>query len=549
MYNQLKDIDPDKLSGSDARSAIILLLGAVERLMSEIEGLKKENQLLRDENNRLKGGNSRPYVKGLVKRPINISSGGKEKGGSKEGGKGDIKHTSFVEIDETVKVEFDKSQLPVDAIFKGYTPYTQQDIEIKRNNRVFLFENWYSPAMGKTFSAPWPEGELAGHYGAGIRSLLSVLHHMSDVTESQLCNLMKSFGVKMSAGTISNLLKKEAVWALEEQENILRAGLKCALPKQMDTTANRQKGVNKMTHIITNALFAVFYTTDTRNRLDCLRVLQGNPQEGIKLLWYEGIEVALRAGKLGAGHPEKLKKLMEHTPCLTLTQFDTLMEKEAPELFKRTNVMRVMREEMALAYYKWQQDFLPIKVLLSDDAHEYNKITEHHGLCWVHDARRYNMLSPSINWHAKKLGAFKTRYWEYYRKLLHYTQQKEEDRQKLKTELLEEFDELFTTSTRYESLNKVMEGTLANKQNLLLALEFPDLPLHNNAAELAARRVVRKRDISLHTWSTWGTKLRDAFLSIIQTAYKLKVSPFQFICDRISQKNQMPSLATLILQD
>ena len=548
MYKQLKDIDPDKLSGSDAKSAIIFLLGAVERLMSEIEGVKKENQLLRDENNRLKGGNSRPNFKNSVKRSTNISSGGKEKSEHQGSETGGIEPTPFVEIDEKIKVEIDKNQLPVDAIFKGYTSYEQQDIEIKRRNRVFLLEIWYSPSLGKTFSARLPEGELDGHYGAGIRSLLSVLHHMSDVTEGQLRNLMKSFGVKISAGTISNLLKKEAVWALEEQENILRAGLKSSLPKQMDTTANRQKGVNKMTHIITNALFAVFHTTDTRSRLDCLRVLQGNPQEGIKLLWYEGIEVALRAGKLGAGHPEKLKKLMEHTPCLTLTQFDALMEKEAPELFKRTNVMRVMREEMALAYYKWQQDFLPIKVLLSDDAQEYNKITEYHGLCWVHDARRYNMLSPSIDWHAKKLDVFKTSYWEYYRKLLHYTQQKEADRQKLKTELRDEFDELFTRNTQYESLDKVIEGTLANKQNLLLALEFPELPLHNNAAELAARRVVRKRDISLHTWSTWGTKLRDAFLSIIQTAYKLKVSPYQFICDRVSQKNQMPSLATLILQ-
>lgn len=548
MHDQLKDIDPDKLSGSDSRSALILLLGSVERLLSENESLRNEIQSLRDENNRLKGGNSRPYFKGSAKRSTNISSGGKEKGGAKGSGRGGATNAGFVEIDEEVKVGFDKSQLPVDAIFKGYTPYTQQDIEIKRRNRVFLFETWYSPALGRTFRAAWPEGGPQGHYGAGIRSLLSVLHHMSDVTEGQLCNLMKSFGVKMSAGTISNLLKKEAVWALEEQEDILRAGLKCATPKQMDTTANRQKGVNKMTHIITNALFTVFYTTDTRTRLDCLRVLQGNPQEGIKLLWYEGIEVALREGKLGAGHPEKLKKMMERTPCLTLPQFDALMEKEAPELFKRKHVMRVMREEMALAYYKRQEDFLPVKVLLSDDAPEYNKIALHHGLCWVHDARRYNMLSPRMEWNAKKLEAFKNRYWEFYRKLLLYTQQKGEDQQKLKTEIRREFDEIFVSGTQYEELDKVIEGTLANKQNLLMPLEFPDLPLHNNAAELAARRVVRKRDISLHTWSTWGTKLRDAFLSIIQTAYKHDVSPYQFICDRISEKNQMPSLATLMLE-
>ena len=123
---------------------------------------------------------------------------------------------------------------------------------------------------------------------------------------------------------------------------------------------------------------------------------------------------------------------------------------------------------------------------------------------------------------------------------------KAEDQQNLTPKLLKEFDALFVTGTQYEDLDKIILGTLATKSKLLLVLDFPDIPLHNNAAELAARRVVRKRDISLHTWSDWGTQLRDAFLSIIQTALKLKVSPYQFICDRIGRKLQMDSLATLI---
>ena len=67
-----------------------------------------------------------------------------------------------------------------------------------------------------------------------------------------------------------------------------------------------------------------------------------------------------------------------------------------------------------------------------------------------------------------------------------------------------------------------------------------------NWAELAVRQIVCKRDISLHTWSERGTRVRDAFLTIIETANKLGVSAIEYIADRISKKNEMPSLASLV---
>ena len=63
-------------------------------------------------------------------------------------------------------------------------------------------------------------------------------------------------------------------------------------------------------------------------------------------------------------------------------------------------------------------------------------------------------------------------------------------------------------------------------------LDFPFIPLHNNDSELAARRKVRKRDISLHTITQTGTKLQDAFLSIVHTSYLLGVNVYQYILNR-----------------
>jgi hypothetical protein len=68
-----------------------------------------------------------------------------------------------------------------------------------------------------------------------------------------------------------------------------------------------------------------------------------------------------------------------------------------------------------------------------------------------------------------------------------------------------------------------LNRTYQNKDKLLAVLENLAFPLHNNAAELGVRRVVRKRDISLHTWSSEGTRIKDAFMSTIDTAAKLGV--------------------------
>ena len=84
------------------------------------------------------------------------------------------------------------------------------------------------------------------------------------------------------------------------------------------------------------------------------------------------------------------------------------------------------------------------------------------------------------------------------------------------------------------------------KENLLLALKYPQLPLHNNASELAARVLVRKRDVSLHFVSAQGTKANDTFLSIVQTCKKLGVNAYDFIFDRINHSFNLPSLAQLI---
>ena len=110
------------------------------------------------------------------------------------------------------------------------------------------------------------------------------------------------------------------------------------------------------------------------------------------------------------------------------------------------------------------------------------------------------------------------------------------------------YNQLFSTTTGYEDLDDRIAKTLAKNSELLLVLDFPQLPLHNNESELAARVQARVRDVSYQTRSDAGTKIKDAFMSVNQTAKKVGVSFYDYVHDRVTGRYQLPSLADLIIQ-
>ena len=105
---------------------------------------------------------------------------------------------------------------------------------------------------------------------------------------------------------------------------------------------------------------------------------------------------------------------------------------------------------------------------------------------------------------------------------------------------------LFTPNTGYEELDKRIAKTKAQKENLLLVSKYPELPLHNNAAELGVRQRVRKRDVSFGPRAEAGVHAWDIFATLAATSKKLGVSFYQYIHDRISGANQISPLADLV---
>jgi hypothetical protein len=233
---------------------------------------------------------------------------------------------------------------------------------------------------------------------------------------------------------------------------------------------------------------------------------------------------------------------MLHIQVMTREEIDNLLQTLFPNPKKHSTNRRIVLESTALAYYQQSEHY--IRYLITDDAPQFNKLALHHALCWIHEGRHYKKLNPFSDMNRKILDTFLEQFWNYYHALLTY---KEAPSQEMTQQLSRQFDNLFITKTGYDALDQRIAMTHTKRNALLLVLEHPFLPLHNNASELGARVQTRIRDINFQTVSVNGTKSKDTFATIVQTAKKLEVNIYQYLYDRVSRTFEMPSLAEMIL--
>lgn len=144
---------------------------------------------------------------------------------------------------------------------------------------------------------------------------------------------------------------------------------------------------------------------------------------------------------------------------------------------------------------------------------------------------------------SKDLNTVKDQVWQLYEGLKAY---KQNPRSKDKNRLEKMFNKIFTRKTTSATLNAALKRIYNNKSELLLVLERPDIPLHNNSAENAIREYVKKRKISGSTRSEAGRQCRDTFTSLKKTCRKLGISFRQYLKDRIENTGYIPNLSDLV---
>ena len=541
MLKKLQDINPDLITDTDSKAMVILLLNVVENQQKVISELSVQIQLLKDEINRLKGEQGKPNIKAKKKTDKDISSKGREtkkRKHQKKAKKNDIP------VDKIENITLSKDQLPDDAVLRSYRDVITQDIIFQRNNILYKIAVYYSASTGKTYSGKVPEDKA--YFSDSLKSFIIGQNKVCDVTEQKILVMLKSLGIEISAGSLSNILLEFSDLVQDEKDSILKAGLSCSFT-QTDITGDRFNGENYCTHIITNDLFTSFTTLSGKSVLDVLTAYQCLTDKIYLGLIYNAETIKLlEEAKVSKKDLHSLNEAFQENETLTLEKFELFVREKIPDLADKKNIFVKVKTAFALAYYHSQIDIPIAQVVVSDNAPEYNKIaTQAHGLCWIHDARYYNKLIPYIEYHQKILDDYMDKYWAYYDKLLEY---KNKPDKKLEAKLNKEFDDLFIADTDFFQLNQCIEKTVSKKQELLAVLKHPQIPLHNNLAELGARRQVRKRDISLHTITTTGTKCKDAFLTITQTAVQLGVNVFSYIKELITNKRNEISLADIILQ-
>jgi hypothetical protein len=508
-------------------------------LVEKNDKLQEENQKLRDENNRLKGEQGKPSIRKQAQGSQNHSSETERKSRKKKKKKSKTKKHK-IKIDRTEICAVDKSQLPADAEFKGYQPVIVQDIKIQTDNTKFKKEIYYSASLGKTFIADLPPG-YHGEFGPNIKALAMSLHHAHKMTESAIQEFFSNHRIIISGSTIARMLVNDEANFNQEKLAIVNAGLSSSIYQQMDDTGARVKGINHYTHILCNELYTAYFTRRNKDRLTILDILT---QGKMEFKFNESTYALMEQMNL----PEKQLIRVRNSSnvsheLMSRTEVDALLAELFPDNKKYSTARRIVLESSAIIAY--QQSSQAIAILLTDDAPQFKQITELLALCWIHDGRHYKKLDPAVSHHRKLLDDFMAQYWDYYHQLLAY---KEQPTVELAQSLEQKFDQLFSTKTGYERLDERIEKTKLKKDSLLLVLQHPTLPLHNNTSELGARSQARYRDISFHTMSNAGTEAKDTAMTIVETAKKLAVNAYHYFYDRISKQCKMPSLASLIQQ-
>jgi hypothetical protein len=534
----LEALDLPSIADEQARELVRGLLNLLEDVRADLRAAQAEIQRLRNEINRLKGEQGQPTIKPNTPQPSpkDLSSE-QERRTPKAWSKG--RKTDRIPVDREQVVAVDPARLPPDAVFKGYEDVVVQDVLFRTDNVLFRKEKFYSPSQHTTYVAFLPPG-YRGQFGPGLKSLALVFYYGAQMSEPKVAELLRSVGIRISDGQVSNLLIKDQAAFHAEKDALYEAGLASSPWQHLDDTSTRVNGQNGYCHIVCNPLYTAYFTRTAKDRLTVIDVLTNHRPRRF-VVNAEALS-SIEAGGLSAVRRRQLAQVPGDV-IMDEAMMQALLETHLPGLGPQQR--KWILDATAVAAYHADVEFPVVRLLVCDDAPQFTLVTEELALCWVHEGRHYKKLMPAIPYHQALLEAFVQRFWTYYDQLLAYREQPTPEEA---THLAGEFETLFTTVTGYHALDERIAKTRAKKSCLLRVLAHPELPLHNNPAELGARARVRKRDVSFGPRTREGATAWDTFMTLAATATKLGVSFYHYIHDRVSGASQMPPLADLIVE-
>jgi len=497
-------------------------LDVIAAQAEHIHRLMEENQALRDEVARLKNQKPKPTI-----RPSKLNEGeSKGRGGSDHKGKCGLERR----VDRTVVVE--AKDVPAGSRFKGYSDYFVQELVIKARTTQYRVEKWLTPE-GTLVTGELPAEAAEGHLGPTLRSFVLYQYYHAQVTEPLILEQLREWGVDISSGGLHALITDGKERFHLEKDEILEVGLRVSGHIHVDDTGARHRGKNGHTTHIGNEWFAWFETTESKSRVNFLELLRAGHTDYV--LRGEAFEYMV-AQKLPQ---EPLAKLAAATDQVFADENRWQAALQGWGITEERHVR--IATEGALLGSVLKHGVHPQLAIVSDDAGQFNILC--HALCWIHAERVLAKLVGFNDAQREALEQVRTAVWELYRDLKNY---KAAPTPEARRAIEKRFDDLCATPTCYTSLNQALKRMHRNKGELLLVLERPDLPLHNNLSEGDIREYVKRRKISGGTRSDDGRRGRDTFASLKKTCRKLGISFCSYLNDRIRGDNLIPALPALI---
>jgi hypothetical protein len=517
--------DLDRLSQAELKSLV------VEQWEQMVE-LQRMVAALRDEIARLKGGPRRPNLKpsGMERETDPKPPGGSD---DKKHPRGSTRSKLSIHEERTVKV----AAPPRGCRFKGYTSYVVQDLVIRPHVVNFRCERWQTPDGGM-MTAPLPAG-ISGHFGPELRRFVLTQYHQGQVTVPRLLDLLRALGIIISKRQLMRLLIADQDAFLDEASDVLRAGLSSATWITVDDTGARHKAANGFCTQIGNAHFTWFGTTDCKNRGNFLELLRAGHSD------YVINDAALAYMRQRALSGPVIARLAEHPDRFFADQAAWSVDLNQLGI----SALRVNPDPVTIATEGalWgsikAHDFLPNTVIVSDDAGQFN--VGLHALCWVHAERLIHKLDTFTDEQREAQRKTRDLVWRFYRDLKTYRHNPSKQR---KAALRARFDHIFTRKTGFAALDRLLARLHANKQELLMVLDRPEIPLHTNGSENDIRCQVTKRKVSAGTRSDIGRDCRDAFLGLSKTCAKLGIAFWDYLGSRLTVPHppDVPPLADLV---
>ena len=231
---------------------------------------------------------------------------------------------------------------------------------------------------------PLPKDVLDGeHFGPILTGYILYQHHHCNVTQPKLLEQLHDLGIDISVGQLGHMLTEDKEAFRQEKAESLQMGLQVSSYVGVDDTWARHQGRNGYCTAIGNDLFAYFESTDSKSRLNFLKVLRGTA-------------TGYTINEVASAYWERQELPQELVDKLAAGPFTVRRRGGLATRLQKLGItterhVRIVTEG-ALLGQLIAQGVSPDLAILSDGAGQFNVLV--HAACWVHAERPLLRLVP-----------------------------------------------------------------------------------------------------------------------------------------------------------